>query len=75
MNGGQINFDTEGNPSIGYDLLAWVFQNNTVTFKNIGAFVQNLTIDKKLIKWHTANNTVSVNPLTFPRTYFIYFSV
>ncbi|KAK3536339.1 hypothetical protein QTP86_006369 [Hemibagrus guttatus] len=58
LNGAEIKFDTEGNPSIGYDLLAWVFQNNTVSFKNIGTFVQNLTIDKKLIKWHTRNNTI-----------------
>ncbi|XP_060714745.1 taste receptor type 1 member 3 [Tachysurus vachellii] len=58
LNGTQINFDADGNPNIGYDLLAWVFQNNTVSFKNIGSFVQNLTIDKKLIKWHTNNNTI-----------------
>lgn len=58
LNGTRISFDTEGNPNIGYDLLAWVFQNNTVTFKNIGTFVNNLTIAKQLIKWHTANNTV-----------------
>ncbi|XP_053098415.1 taste receptor type 1 member 3 [Pangasianodon hypophthalmus] len=58
LNGTQISFDTEGNPSIGYDLLAWVFQNNTMSFKNIGTFVRNLTVDKKQIKWHTTNNTV-----------------
>lgn len=58
LNGTQINFDTAGNPNIGYDLLAWVFQNNSVTFQNIGTFVQNLTIDNNLIKWHTKNNMV-----------------
>ncbi|KAF4093778.1 hypothetical protein AMELA_G00006070 [Ameiurus melas] len=58
LNGTQINFDSAGNPNIGYDLLAWVFQNNSVTFQNIGTFVQNLTIDKILIKWHTKNNMV-----------------
>lgn len=63
LSGQQISFDTDGNPSIGYDLLAWVFQNNTVTFKNIGSFVQNLTIDRKLIRWHTANNMVLRKPL------------
>lgn len=63
LNRTQINFDANGNPNIGYDLLAWVFLNNTVKFKNIGTFVKNLTIDKNLIKWHTNNNTVFKNPL------------
>lgn len=62
LNGKVIKFDSEGNPSIGYDLLAWVFQNNTVTFQDIGTFVQNLTINKTLIKWHTKNNTVLKKP-------------
>ncbi|KAI5093266.1 taste receptor type 1 member 3 precursor [Silurus meridionalis] len=63
LNGANISFDAEGNPNIGYDLLEWVFQNSTITFRNIGTFFQNLTIDKKLIKWHTANNTVLRKPL------------
>ncbi|KAM9443980.1 taste receptor type 1 member 3 [Clarias gariepinus] len=58
LSGTQIKFTSDGNPNIGYDFLAWVFQNSTVTFQNIGTYNQNLTIYKQRIKWHTANNTV-----------------
>ncbi|XP_076861650.1 taste receptor type 1 member 3 [Brachyhypopomus gauderio] len=58
LNGTQIEFNDKGNPDIGYDVLVWVFGNHTVTFKDIGTFNQNITINKQLIKWHTANSTV-----------------
>uniref|UniRef100_A0A8B9H395 Taste receptor type 1 member 3 n=1 Tax=Astyanax mexicanus TaxID=7994 RepID=A0A8B9H395_ASTMX len=58
LNNANIEFDAEGNPSIGYDVVVWIFQNSTVYFRDIGNFTKNITIDKPLIKWHTANSAV-----------------
>ncbi|XP_030634149.1 LOW QUALITY PROTEIN: taste receptor type 1 member 3 [Chanos chanos] len=58
INGTYFKYDEEGNPSIGYDVLVWVFDNNTVRFKDIGIFNQNLTINKSLIKWYTGSAEV-----------------
>ncbi|KAK1799628.1 hypothetical protein P4O66_006087, partial [Electrophorus voltai] len=58
LNGTKLDFDQMGNPDIGYDILVWVFGNHTITFQNIGNFNQIITINKDLIKWHTANFTV-----------------
>ncbi|XP_066528178.1 taste receptor type 1 member 3 [Hoplias malabaricus] len=57
LNGTHIEFDDKGNPSIGYDLLVWLFQNNTVKFRHIGDFIQNITIYER-IPWHTVNSVV-----------------
>ncbi|KAL6464954.1 hypothetical protein MHYP_G00272710 [Metynnis hypsauchen] len=58
LNGAHIEFDVQGNPSIGYDLVVWIFQNNTVTFRDIGTFIRNITINKQSIPWHTGNSVV-----------------
>ncbi|KAI4899621.1 hypothetical protein NFI96_030397 [Prochilodus magdalenae] len=58
LNGAHIEFDKQGNPSIGYEIVEWIFQNNTVTFQNIGTFTRNITINTQSILWHTANSAV-----------------
>ncbi|KAI4889938.1 hypothetical protein NFI96_015098 [Prochilodus magdalenae] len=58
LNGAHIEFDKQGNPSIGYEIVEWIFQNNTVTFQNIGTFTRNITINTQSILWHTANSVV-----------------
>uniref|UniRef100_A0AAY4CUY2 Taste receptor type 1 member 3 n=1 Tax=Denticeps clupeoides TaxID=299321 RepID=A0AAY4CUY2_9TELE len=59
VNGINFTFDENGNPNIGYNLLVWVWKNNNITFREIGTFYQELTIDKSSIVWHTGSQVTS----------------
>ncbi|XP_046881122.1 taste receptor type 1 member 3 [Hypomesus transpacificus] len=61
LNGNDIKFDTEGNPSTGYDLIQWVWVNMSLRFADIGTFKQNLSINQSLIQWYTTNSQVPVS--------------
>uniref|UniRef100_A0A673J1C6 Taste receptor type 1 member 3 n=1 Tax=Sinocyclocheilus rhinocerous TaxID=307959 RepID=A0A673J1C6_9TELE len=55
LEGVNFKFDKEGNPSFGYDVMQWNFNDTTVLFDVIGYFYQNLTINENNITWHTKN--------------------
>ncbi|XP_016429285.1 taste receptor type 1 member 3-like [Sinocyclocheilus rhinocerous] len=65
LEGVNFKFDKEGNPSFGYDVMQWNFNDTTVLFDVIGYFYQNLTINENNITWHTKNGKVpmSIYPL------------
>ncbi|XP_041945159.1 taste receptor type 1 member 3 [Alosa sapidissima] len=58
INGTHFEFDDEGNPSMGYDLLVWTWKKSQVKFREIGNFYLNLSINSTLIEWHTVSNRV-----------------
>ena len=53
LNGSHFEFDSNGNPNIGYNILQWVWGNNILSFKDVGTFYENLSINNTLIQWHT----------------------
>ncbi|XP_031422953.1 taste receptor type 1 member 3 [Clupea harengus] len=57
INGTHFVFDEEGNPSLGYDVLVWIWKPE-VTFREIGNFFRNLSINRTRIEWHTTPNMV-----------------
>ncbi|XP_008287970.1 taste receptor type 1 member 3 [Stegastes partitus] len=54
INGKQLVFDSNGNPNIGYDLIEWEWKPSGVDFSIVGSFYEQLSINKSLFKWHTA---------------------
>ncbi|XP_038871260.1 taste receptor type 1 member 3-like [Salvelinus namaycush] len=55
LNGSHFEFDSNGNPNIGYNVLQWVWRNNSLSFKDVGTFYKNLSINNTLIQWHTGS--------------------
>ncbi|XP_062400348.1 taste receptor type 1 member 3 [Sardina pilchardus] len=58
INGTHFEFDDDGNPSMGYDLLVWTWETSQVEFREIGSFIRNLSINSTLIDWHTNSDEV-----------------
>lgn len=59
ISGKHLEFDSNGNPNIGYKMIEWVWNGSEVNFINVGSFHdQQLTINKTLFKWHTDNSEV-----------------
>ncbi|KAF3856161.1 hypothetical protein F7725_016884 [Dissostichus mawsoni] len=58
INGTHLQFDSKGNPNVGYDIIEWVWNASTLDFVAVGSFKEKLSINKTLLKWHTANSEV-----------------
>ncbi|XP_056242601.1 taste receptor type 1 member 3 [Seriola aureovittata] len=58
VNGTHIVFDSNGNPNIGYQLIEWIWNASDVEFEVVGSFSEQLSINKSLLKWYTANSEV-----------------
>ncbi|KAI4826568.1 hypothetical protein KUCAC02_030014 [Chaenocephalus aceratus] len=58
INGTHLQFDSKGNPNVGYDIIEWVWNASTLDFVVIGSFKEKVSINKTLLKWHTANSEV-----------------
>ncbi|XP_039972000.1 taste receptor type 1 member 3 [Xiphias gladius] len=58
INGTHLVFDSNGNPNIGYSVVEWVWKPSGVDFIDVGSFNEQLSINKSLFKWHTANSEV-----------------
>ncbi|MBN3307718.1 TS1R3 protein, partial [Amia calva] len=56
INGTQFKFNEEGNPSIGYTVLTWIWGKDQVEFQDIGSYVEKLELKKELIKWHQSTS-------------------
>ncbi|XP_019956997.2 taste receptor type 1 member 3 [Paralichthys olivaceus] len=56
INGKQLEFDSNGNPNLGYDLVEWSWEASGLHFRNVGSFYRELTINKSLFKWYTAKS-------------------
>ncbi|XP_034442404.1 taste receptor type 1 member 3 [Hippoglossus hippoglossus] len=61
ISGTQLKFDSNGNPNLGYDLVEWSWEASGLKFINVGSFYEELTINKSLFKWHTANSEVPLS--------------
>uniref|UniRef100_A0A3Q0RW54 Taste receptor type 1 member 3 n=1 Tax=Amphilophus citrinellus TaxID=61819 RepID=A0A3Q0RW54_AMPCI len=66
INGTQIEFDKDGNPNIGYDVIQWVWRNSSqLDFRTVGKYSeQQLNIHKNHFEWHTGEvpkSTCSAN--------------
>lgn len=58
INGTKLEFDSNGNPNIGYDLVELTWKNSTLEFLKIGNFNKILNINMSLFQWHTKNSEV-----------------
>lgn len=58
INGTHFEFDDNGNPNIGYNLVQWVWNNSDLHFMAVGNYYKKLDINKSLFKWHTPNSEV-----------------
>lgn len=59
VNGTHLEFDSEGNPNIGYNLLQWNrTDSGKIDFIDIGHFEKKLNFSKRLIRWHTKDSKV-----------------
>ena len=58
INGTHLQFDSKGNPNVGYDIIEWDWNASTLDFVVVGSFKEKLSINKTLLKWHTANSEV-----------------
>ncbi|XP_059185839.1 taste receptor type 1 member 3 [Centropristis striata] len=54
IHGTQIEFDSHGNPNIGYDIIEWDWiDSHNLEFTPVGTFNGTLSINTTLFKWHT----------------------
>ncbi|XP_010781076.1 taste receptor type 1 member 3 [Notothenia coriiceps] len=58
INGTHLQFDINGNPNRGYDIIEWVWNASTSDFVVVGTCKEKLFINKTLLKWHTENSEV-----------------
>ncbi|KAI3369945.1 hypothetical protein L3Q82_024752 [Scortum barcoo] len=58
INGTYLEFDQNGNPNIGYDVVVWVWNNSGVYFKPVGNYQKKLDINRSLLKWHTKSSKI-----------------
>ncbi|KAJ0068901.1 hypothetical protein NL108_014011 [Boleophthalmus pectinirostris] len=61
VSGTKFQFDSNGNPNIGYNVIQWVWNDSNVQFRNAGTFRKTLSINKLLITWHTKDSMVPVS--------------
>ncbi|KAL4622541.1 taste receptor type 1 member 3 [Arapaima gigas] len=61
INGKNFQYDSNGNPNIGYDVLTWTWENNTFNFTEIGTYYKVLSIDQSLINWYTNSSEVPMS--------------
>ncbi|XP_071350439.1 taste receptor type 1 member 3 [Trachinotus anak] len=54
ISGMHLVFDSNGNPNIGYHLVEWIWNASNIDFKIVGNFSGQLSVNKSLFKWHTA---------------------
>lgn len=58
ISGTHLEFDTNGNPNVGYNLVKWVWTESGVEFTEIGNFNEKLNVNMSLLTWHTENSEV-----------------
>ncbi|XP_010729654.3 taste receptor type 1 member 3 [Larimichthys crocea] len=58
INGVHLEFDSNGNPNIGYNLIQWVWNESHFEFIDVGSFYKKLNISKSLFTWHTEDKTM-----------------
>ncbi|KAI4826574.1 hypothetical protein KUCAC02_030019 [Chaenocephalus aceratus] len=58
INGTHLQFDINGNPNRGYDIIEWVWNDSNLDFVVVGSCKEKLFINKTLLKWHTPNSEV-----------------
>ena len=59
INGTKLDFDENGNPSRGYDIIQWIWNPSGEKFRTVGGYLQEqLTLNASLIQWGKENSTV-----------------
>uniref|UniRef100_A0A8C9REP6 Taste receptor type 1 member 3 n=1 Tax=Scleropages formosus TaxID=113540 RepID=A0A8C9REP6_SCLFO len=61
IKGKRFQFDSDGNPNVGYDVLTWNWKNGTFNFTDIGQFYKTLKINQSLINWYTNSSEVPMS--------------
>uniref|UniRef100_A0A8C6T5U0 Taste receptor type 1 member 3 n=1 Tax=Neogobius melanostomus TaxID=47308 RepID=A0A8C6T5U0_9GOBI len=61
INGTNVQFNSDGNPNVGYNVIQWVWENSAVHLQNVGSFLSTLSIDKSNFTWHTEDSAVPVS--------------
>ncbi|CAL8339941.1 unnamed protein product [Merluccius merluccius] len=61
LNGKHIEFDSSGNPDVGYTMVEWVWENRSWDYKDVGYFNRTLTLNESLLTWHTNNSAVPLS--------------
>lgn len=58
INGKMLEFDSNGNPNVGYNLIELIWNNSTLEFVEVGSFNRILNINASLFNWHTETSEV-----------------
>lgn len=58
IKGTMLEFDSNGNPNVGYNLIELMWKNSTLEFVEVGSFNKILKINVSLFKWHTETSEV-----------------
>ncbi|KAK7915880.1 hypothetical protein WMY93_011641 [Mugilogobius chulae] len=61
INGSKFEYDSDGNPNIGYNVIQWVWNNSDLHVQNVGTFLKTLSLNKTLFTWHTEDSKVPVS--------------
>ncbi|XP_037335321.2 taste receptor type 1 member 1 [Pungitius pungitius] len=59
----SVNFDTNGDPPPGYDIIVWVWRGMDWSIKEVGSFSPgpiDLSVDADQIEWHGTGNSRTV---------------
>uniref|UniRef100_A0A3P8ZY35 Taste receptor type 1 member 3 n=1 Tax=Esox lucius TaxID=8010 RepID=A0A3P8ZY35_ESOLU len=63
--GRQLEFDSNGNPNIGFNIIQWIWTNQSLSFKDVGVFYKSLSINNTLIQWHTGSTKAPESACSF----------
>lgn len=58
INGTKLEFDSNGNPNIGFSVVELTWKNSTLEFLEVGRFNKILKVNVSLFQWHTENSEV-----------------
>ncbi|KAM4582727.1 taste receptor type 1 member 3 [Fundulus diaphanus] len=62
ISGTILEFDENGNPNVGYNLIQWIWNSSDVSLKTVGSYYQSqLSINTSLFEWYTSDSMVPLS--------------
>ncbi|MEQ2281536.1 hypothetical protein AMECASPLE_031485 [Ameca splendens] len=62
ISGTILEFNENGNPNVGYNVIEWIWNSSDLSFKTVGSYYENqLFINVSLFEWYTNDSTVPLS--------------